>query len=318
MRGDVAIRVEGLTKRFGEPTALGGIGFEGPQATLFGRDAAATRRRGRARRRATDPVPGRAHHRPRPVEPERAVADDPRARRGWDDGAAHNPVPRGGRSPRGPDRRRRPRPRGGQRHAGKPEGGAREHGRRDGARGRAGGDPRGGSRCLGRVRRARGARGRDPPTDLERRLAGARGAPPHPRRRGPGAGHAHGARAEHRRRVPPADRAPSRVAGALRGERERWPRAGWSPMIAVERSVELARERRARWTPFSPVRDAIGAASRNLIAYRRGPPTPLLFPSQPGVFRLMFRYVFGGAIQLPGSIPYVDFLMPGIFVQTAV
>lgn len=29
----------------------------------------------------------------------------------------------------------------------------------------------------------------------------------------------------------------------------------------------------------------------------------------------MFRYVFGGAIKVPG-VPYVDFLMPGIFVQT--
>src|ERR671935_14799 len=36
MRGDVAIRVEGLTKRFGELTALDGIGFEVPQATVFG------------------------------------------------------------------------------------------------------------------------------------------------------------------------------------------------------------------------------------------------------------------------------------------
>ena len=31
----------------------------------------------------------------------------------------------------------------------------------------------------------------------------------------------------------------------------------------------------------------------------------------------MFRYVFGGAIDVPG-IPYVDFLMPGIFVQTVI
>jgi ABC-2 type transport system permease protein/oleandomycin transport system permease protein len=32
----------------------------------------------------------------------------------------------------------------------------------------------------------------------------------------------------------------------------------------------------------------------------------------------MFRYVFGGAIRLPGNVPYVDYLMPGIFVQTVV
>ncbi len=35
----------------------------------------------------------------------------------------------------------------------------------------------------------------------------------------------------------------------------------------------------------------------------------------PIMFVLLFRYVFGGAIQIPG-FDYVDFLMPGIFVQT--
>src|SRR5262249_3462399 len=38
---------------------------------------------------------------------------------------------------------------------------------------------------------------------------------------------------------------------------------------------------------------------------------------QPVIFVLMFRYVFGGAIPVPGQT-YVDFLMPGIFVQTVV
>jgi len=38
---------------------------------------------------------------------------------------------------------------------------------------------------------------------------------------------------------------------------------------------------------------------------------------QPVIFVLMFRYVFGGAIQIPGNIPYVDFLIPGIIAQTA-
>jgi ABC-2 type transport system permease protein/oleandomycin transport system permease protein len=33
------------------------------------------------------------------------------------------------------------------------------------------------------------------------------------------------------------------------------------------------------------------------------------------MFVLMFRYVFGGAIEAPG-LRYVDYLMPGIFVQT--
>ena len=36
------------------------------------------------------------------------------------------------------------------------------------------------------------------------------------------------------------------------------------------------------------------------------------------IFVLMFRYVFGGAIQIPGVVHYVDYLMPGVFAQTVV
>jgi len=38
---------------------------------------------------------------------------------------------------------------------------------------------------------------------------------------------------------------------------------------------------------------------------------------QPVIFVLMFRYVFGGAIHT-GSVDYVDFVLPGIMVQTAI
>jgi ABC-2 type transport system permease protein/oleandomycin transport system permease protein len=52
---------------------------------------------------------------------------------------------------------------------------------------------------------------------------------------------------------------------------------------------------------------------------RRVPQVLVFSTIQPIIFVLMFRYVFGGAIS-PGAkflgIPYVDFLMPGIFVQT--
>jgi ABC-2 type transport system permease protein/oleandomycin transport system permease protein len=50
-------------------------------------------------------------------------------------------------------------------------------------------------------------------------------------------------------------------------------------------------------------------------------PQLLVFATiQPVIFVLMFRYVFGGAIQgsLPPGQTYVNFLMPGIFVQTIV
>jgi ABC transporter DrrB family efflux protein len=65
------------------------------------------------------------------------------------------------------------------------------------------------------------------------------------------------------------------------------------------------------------VRDAVAVAGRNLIAYRRVPQLLVFSTIQPVVFVLMFRYVFGGAIHVTG-FPYVDYLMPGVFVQTVV
>lgn len=63
--------------------------------------------------------------------------------------------------------------------------------------------------------------------------------------------------------------------------------------------------------------DALTIAWRNLLNIRRTPELLVFSTIQPVIFVLMFRYVFGGAIVLPGE-SYVDFLMPGIFVQTVV
>jgi ABC-2 type transport system permease protein/oleandomycin transport system permease protein len=59
---------------------------------------------------------------------------------------------------------------------------------------------------------------------------------------------------------------------------------------------------------------------RNLLTYIRKPDLLVFSTIQPVMFVLLFRYVWGGAMDrlLPPSIPYVDFLMPGIFVQTAI
>ena len=65
------------------------------------------------------------------------------------------------------------------------------------------------------------------------------------------------------------------------------------------------------------IRDTVGVAQRNLISLKRTPQLVVFATIQPVIFVLMFRYVFGGAIVIPG-IDYVDFLMPGIFVQTTV
>ena len=67
---------------------------------------------------------------------------------------------------------------------------------------------------------------------------------------------------------------------------------------------------------FGAFRDAWAIARRNLIVYRRVPTLVVFTLIQPVVFVLLFRYVFGGAIKVPGGVPYVDYLMPGIFVQT--
>jgi ABC-2 type transport system permease protein len=65
------------------------------------------------------------------------------------------------------------------------------------------------------------------------------------------------------------------------------------------------------------VRDGLTTAWRSLMGALRTPQILLLALVQPVMFVLLFRYVFGGAIDVPGG-NYVDYLMPGIFVQTAV
>jgi ABC-2 type transport system permease protein/oleandomycin transport system permease protein len=70
--------------------------------------------------------------------------------------------------------------------------------------------------------------------------------------------------------------------------------------------------------PARAIRDALSIADRNLIAYRRVPQLLIFSTIQPVIFVLLFRYVFGGAIRVPGGISYVDYLIPGIFVQTVV
>lgn len=74
-----------------------------------------------------------------------------------------------------------------------------------------------------------------------------------------------------------------------------------------------------RRIPLGVVRDTLEITRRNLIGYVRVPQLLIFSTVQPVIFVLMFRYVFGGAIKLPGfPYPYVDYLMPGIFIQTVV
>ena len=63
------------------------------------------------------------------------------------------------------------------------------------------------------------------------------------------------------------------------------------------------------------ISDTLVVAERNLIRLPRAPDLLLAFTVQPIMFVLLFVYVFGGAFQTPG-FDYVDFLMPGIIVQS--
>ena len=61
--------------------------------------------------------------------------------------------------------------------------------------------------------------------------------------------------------------------------------------------------------------DALTLTWRNLLNVRRKPQLIVFATIQPVIFVLMFRYVFGGAITVPGT-SYVNYLMPGIYIQT--
>jgi ABC-2 type transport system permease protein/oleandomycin transport system permease protein len=60
---------------------------------------------------------------------------------------------------------------------------------------------------------------------------------------------------------------------------------------------------------------ALVLAWRNLAQIPRNPQLLVFIAIQPVMFTLLFAYVFGGAISTPG-VDYIDFLVPGILVQT--
>lgn len=64
--------------------------------------------------------------------------------------------------------------------------------------------------------------------------------------------------------------------------------------------------------------DSITIAKRNLRTIRRNPDQLLDVTLQPVVFVLIFGVVLGGAIQASTGGNYINYLMAGIFVQTAI
>jgi ABC transporter DrrB family efflux protein len=82
-------------------------------------------------------------------------------------------------------------------------------------------------------------------------------------------------------------------------------------------SSELVLERQGepRRSTALALRDTAGVAKRNLLRIARTPLMLIVTAIQPALLLVLFRYVLGGAIRLPGSRPYVDFVVPAIFVE---
>jgi ABC transporter DrrB family efflux protein len=110
-------------------------------------------------------------------------------------------------------------------------------------------------------------------------------------------------------------RSPTKVATGRQPDEEgaaaRTPGAGLPAAPPRPRPTLAERRQQFLWA----VSDALTLTWRNLLAYTRVPQLLVFSTIQPIMFVLLFRYVFGGAIPVPG-ISYVNFLMPGIFVQT--
>jgi ABC-2 type transport system permease protein len=83
--------------------------------------------------------------------------------------------------------------------------------------------------------------------------------------------------------------------------------AGSAPLIIRARSGG----------PRAFAADTLLLTGRNLRLALRTPQLLALATITPAMFVLLFRYVFGGSIHVPVYSSYVDYLIPGIIVQTS-
>ena len=70
----------------------------------------------------------------------------------------------------------------------------------------------------------------------------------------------------------------------------------------------------ARMTPRLALFDTAGVAKRNLLRIWRTPQMLIISAIQPALLLVLFRYVLGGAIQVPGG-KYVDYVVPAVFLE---
>ena len=70
--------------------------------------------------------------------------------------------------------------------------------------------------------------------------------------------------------------------------------------------------------PFSGwLNDVVAMTRRNLLRLFRTPQVIVFTTIQPEIFVLLFNFVFGGSVQFAPGTKYIDFLIPGILVQTS-
>jgi ABC transporter DrrB family efflux protein len=89
-------------------------------------------------------------------------------------------------------------------------------------------------------------------------------------------------------------------------------------MTATTTTLSLAAEPEAPPRARGVIHDTWVIARRGLTHMKRQPEQLSDATIQPIMFVLLFAYVFGGAIDVPGGGSYREFLMGGIFAQTIV
>jgi ABC transporter DrrB family efflux protein len=105
------------------------------------------------------------------------------------------------------------------------------------------------------------------------------------------------------------------------------PSENGKPQVVASMSDETALERPRRLPrPHAPslrsaetgLADSAVVTMRNLRHFWRQPDLLVFSTIQPVMFVVLFVYVFGGAVglALPPGVTYVDYLLPGIFVQS--
>ncbi len=87
------------------------------------------------------------------------------------------------------------------------------------------------------------------------------------------------------------------------------------PAVASTQQPDARRTTRPAPRPTAgAARDTGGVARRNLLRILRNPRLLVFSAVQPAMLLVLFRYVLGGAIHIPGG-SYVDYIVPAVFIE---